>query len=324
MHVAITLLLSALLVDTPINPMFWTSVPGWGLDSWAYGRTSRDAFKDQWLSEHVPDRISLGASFFISPHVINRSRIVTLTNPETEEGIHSLESALETTDMVVADALFDYLIPSEDSYEAQRGIPILERSLFGIGHPGPADGGVLYDKQAIRILLEHEYYDLISAQDGLLLFSRQELVESDPLSYSLTTSAIHNGQEPLIKLGDDIGLLDFDFKQTGENRYLLTYTWTALQAMDTQPQYIAVTELEGIPHPRFIHLPTFALYPTTSWKPGEIVREQFEIHIPKEIQRGRYQLLVGWFDSSHMYAAWTDARSQIGKPAPVAEISLNP
>ncbi len=323
MHVVITLLLSALLVDTPLNPMFWTSVPGWGLDSWAYGRTSRDTFKDQWLAEHVPEKVSLGSSFFISPHVINRSRIVTLTNPETEAGINSLESALETTDWIVADALFDYLIPSEDSHETQRGIPILERSLFGIGHPGPADGGVLYDKQAIRILLEHKHYDLISAQDGLLLFSRKGLAEGAPLSYRLTTSSIHNDQEPLIKWGDHISLLDFDLEQMDGSRYLLTYTWMALQAMEKQPQYIAVTELEGIPHPRFVHLPTFALYPTTSWKSGEVVREQFEIHIPEGIQRGRYQLQVGWFDSSHMYAAWTDTRSQIGRSAPVAEISLD-
>lgn len=320
MQAAITLLLSSLLVDTPLNLTFWASVPGWGWDSWAYGRIPRDKFKDQWLIDHVPERAPLSASFFIAPHVINRSRIVALTHPKTKEATETLRQQIESTDWIIADALFDYVIPNEESNVAQKGIPIIQRSIIGIGHPSPAEGGVLYDKAAIRILLEHNHYNLSSFQDGLLLFSKKGLTEGTPLFVKLTTSEVGNEKDPIIIFGNRIGLLDFSLEPTDVNRYLLTYDWIALEAMKGAPQYLAVTQLQGAPHTRFVHLPTLALYPNNTWRSGEVVREQFEIRIPEGLEPGHYPLQVSWHDSSNMYAAWTDARSQIGKTGQVADI----
>jgi hypothetical protein len=276
------------------------------------------------LKENVPERAPLSASFFIAPHVINRSRIVALTHPTSDRAANALTSYIESTEWVVADALFDYVIPDEDSPAMQRGIPLLQQPVTGIGHPGPADGGVLYDRPAIRMLLAHDDFDLIAARDGLLLFGRKGLSEIEPLSLNLDRSEVSGGPAPMAAFEGQIGLIDFDLEEIDSSRYRLTYRWTALESMEGDPPYFAVSELVGVPDARFVHLPTMALYPNDTWQPGEIVREQFEVRIPDDVEPGRYPLQVGWYDSSHLYAAWTDARSRIGTTAQLTHVTIAP
>jgi uncharacterized membrane protein len=323
MQLAITLLFSILLVDTPLTPMFWAGLPGWGMDAWAYGQTSRDRLKDQWLDENIPVDAPLGVSFFIAPHVINRSRLVTLTEPETERDLRTLPSLLDTTDWVVADALFDYDVPSGNWYDGQRGLPFVHRSPIGIGHPAPVTGGVLYDAEAIRVLLQHPGFGLLSARDGLLLFGKKPLLCSSPLTVSLDIRKASGEQKELAARFDDvIGLLNFDIERVADRRFMLSYDWRLLESAGLTNRYFAVTTLEGVPDARFVHLPTQVLYPTSTWRPDEIIREQFEVQVPADAKVGSYQLYVGWHDSDHLFAHLTDERSRLGLETSVGSIEL--
>ncbi len=46
LSLSLTLILNAILVDTPINPSFWLGQPGKGSDPLRYGRSPRDGLKD--------------------------------------------------------------------------------------------------------------------------------------------------------------------------------------------------------------------------------------------------------------------------------------
>jgi hypothetical protein len=322
MQFAITLIFSVVLIDMPLNPMFWSGLPGWGLDAWAYGRTSRDVLKDRWLAKTVPADVPLGASFFLAPHVINRSRVVALSYPESEQAMESLEAKLETVDWVVADALFDYDVPNGEWNAQQSGLPFIDYSPIGIGHPAPVTGGVLYDAEAIRLLLQHPNYDLAIARDGLLLFGKRSLLEAFPLSVHIETYRSLNREEPPVTFGDSIGLVDARVEQVEEREFMLSYDWTPLESLSSVSRYIAVTTLEEVPNTRFVHLPTQVLYPTTQWEVDEVIHERFDVRIPDTVKPGIYRLNVSWYDSDHLYAAWTDSRSRLGPTVLVGTVTI--
>ena len=116
MQAAIVVLFATIFVDTPLSPFYWASPPGWGRDAWAYGVTARDAVKDQWLKDNVPDAVPTMASFFLAPHLASRSVLFMpqiRDEPGQPAGEDLLDRRLGAIDYVVLDALFDYTAPSE-------------------------------------------------------------------------------------------------------------------------------------------------------------------------------------------------------------------
>lgn len=61
-----------------------------------------------------------------------------------------------------------------------------------------------------------------------------------------------------------------------------------------------------------MHLPSYALLPTTQWQPGTVIKEQFDLELPADLPIGRYVWRSGWYDLSHSEAYATDERSRIG------------
>jgi hypothetical protein len=72
---------------------------------------------------------------------------------------------------------------------------------------------------------------------------------------------------------------------------------------------MAVSRLEGVDGARIVHLPTYALVPVSDWKPGQVVRETFDVELPTTLAPGRYTWRTGWYDLSQRSAYLTDRRS---------------
>jgi hypothetical protein len=225
-------------------------------------------------------------------------------------------------DWIAADALYDYNVPDGLQNTRNPGLPFFDYSPFGIGHPAPVTGGVLYDSEVIRILLQHSGYDLVSARDGLLLFGKRNLVESRSFITDIAVSDRPSDQDLVARFGDSIGLTNFSLESVGERRFLLSYDWVPLKPLSTAPLHFAVTTLDGVPNARFVHLSTQVLYPTTQWGVDEVIHERFEIRIPDTVKRGIYRLNVSWYDSDHLYAAWTDSRSRLGPTVLVGTVTI--
>jgi hypothetical protein len=71
-----------------------------------------------------------------------------------------------------------------------------------------------------------------------------------------------------------------------------------------------------------VHLPSYALQPTTTWRAGDVWEEQFDVELPADLRGGRYEWRVGWYDTSHPFASETDARSRFGDEVVVTAINL--
>jgi len=331
MQAAIVVLFAALLVDTPVNPLFWTSPPGWGNDPRAYGATSRDAMKGRWL-ERVPDRAPIMASFFLAPHVANRSVLfLPQIRDYVDEGAAQalLDQRLGSVDYVVLDALFDYVAPSMVPPTSDSGIAFISRSALGGGHPEPVVGGVLYDSEAIKAVLSRSDFALVSAQDGLLLFRRRDVTSVDVeweellLTQSVEVETVAEPPHLAASFGDVIGLVETSVTPVAGDRYRLRYTWLALDDPGSADPWFAVTELDGVDDARILHVPTIALYPTTEWRQGEVIVEEFEVDLLDHVAPGAYALRVGWYDSGHVHAYATDERSRIDTLVDVGTLQVN-
>jgi uncharacterized membrane protein len=297
---AIVLLFSTLLVDIPLNPLFWLAPPGQGLDSSQYGITARDAMKDEFLRRVVPSREPLAASSFLGTHLANRERLYQIRYPD-DPGGERLPSLLPNVAYALPDALFDWRVIIEG----------------GIG------GGAAYEQAEIAILLNDPAFDLVAARDGLLLFQRDAPAER-VLPQQIERIAIDEVavQAPLATFGEHISLAQAELTPLGSRRYRAMFSWQPAEDSPPDGAYVAVSRLEGIEHARIVHLPTYALHPTEDWQAGETVRETFEVELPPDVAPGSYTWRVGWYDLSHSEAFATDERSRLGAEVVVGTIEV--
>jgi len=287
----LTLILNVLLVNTPFNPQFWRGNLGQGFDELSYQRTSRDALKDRWLRNYVPASVPLAVSPYLAPHVINRATLYRSRD---------VPACLDTIDYAVLDALFDFVVP-------------LSNERF--------DGGPGYEANVIRRLLQQPNFSLIEAQDGLLLFQRdapaqRTLIQTVDVHENLSTDNV------LAQFGEQIALTEMRIEALEARHFRLRYTWLALAPLPPEAAYFAISRLASTSNARIVHLPTYALYPTTQWNIGETIQETFDIRIPDEIPAGPYPLWVGWYDSAHLTAFATDAHSRVGNEIQVGLLTL--
>jgi uncharacterized membrane protein len=295
---ALTLLLNSLFVDTPLNLQFYRRADGSarGLEPSGYLTTPRDRFKDKWLAAHIPSNAPLAADAILAPHLTNRPRLY-LTRHPAKQSPKTLEQLLPDVDYVVVDSLFDFVI-------GNRGQVSL--------------GGVLYEQETISTLMHDPNFTLLAMGDGLLLFGRAAGGLGQQISTEPATAA-----PPLqAKFDDMVGLVEARIMPLENNRARLMVGWLPLPSLAQAPPLMAVSELEGVPHSRMVHLPTRVLHPTSSWQPDEIVHESFDIEIPAGLEPGIYPLLVGWYRADSIYAPATDDRTRIGNKVQLGLIEI--
>jgi uncharacterized membrane protein len=281
-------LLSCLLVDQPLNPLFWVGISDRGLDSSAYGSTTRDAVMERFLAERVPPDVPLAASTFLASHLVRRETLY-LTRYADDPGGVRLPAILPKVDAVVTDALFDWRVLAD----------------------GALIGGIDYEAAEIATLLRNPAFALRAARDGLLFFDRggtglrQEIAVAE--TAELPASPADFG--PLRLLGARI-------TPEGGRRYLAEFEW-CLTGQTPDRRLVAVSRLEGVPDARMPHLPSYVLLPTTSWRPGQVIRERFEVDLPADLAPGSYTWRTGWYDPTDSEAYATDGRSRLPGSAEV-------
>ncbi len=268
-----------------------------GLADTRYGVTPRDRFRAAWLAENVPADASLAADIRLMSHVVNR-RTLFLTTYQPDAAGRELVNLTTDVDYAVTDAFTD----------------------FAVGEPDEVTfGGVGYEWESIGELLSAPSMKLLKAQDGLLLFGKN----GDGLHQTVKVLPAQPDVVPLVTFGDQIALLESRIEPLNARRYRFQFDWMALRPLGGQPALFAVSRLAGVEYARIPHLPTYALYPTSNWKPGTIVRETFEVTLPADLPPGQYSTWVGWYDSGNLFAAQTDSRSRVGDEFLVGSLGVN-
>jgi uncharacterized membrane protein len=299
-------LIGALLVDTPLNPLFWAGLPDHGLDPSVYGVTPRDRVKDAFLAEQVPPQAPIAASMFLGAHLANRSTMYVLRYGD-DPGGQRLPTILPQIDYAVADALFDWRTIVDAGIAGGRNIA----------------GGLEYEASEIAELLRSPDFALTAQRDGILIFRRgaapgaalrQEIAPADRAE--LPAHPADFG--PLRLLGARIEPL-------GGRRYRASYEWQ-LTGATPATRLVAVSRLDGVPDLRFVHLPSYVLLSTDQWRPGQIIREQFELELPADLAPGSYRWRTGWYDPTNSDSYATDARSRLAgsEEVEIAQLVVGP
>lgn len=282
------------LNDTPLGLSFWRAEPGTGLDSSGYRPTARDALKDRWLRAEVPADASIAASNFLAPHLFQHATLFLTRYPDEPRPQRFAQNVTRVR-MVVLDALFDFYQQTGNGYA----------------------GGVDYDLAAIREMLQMPGWNLTASCDGLLRF---EATATDGLPQSIRqveTTAAPASDQPIALIASSIEPLPGQ-----PRRFHAIFRWQATQALPSGQALVAVSSLDGIEHSRIVHLPSYALQPTTTWQAGQVWEEQFDFELPAEIAPGRYTVRTAWYDVRSPYAAATDARSRVGAELAASALEL--
>ena len=106
-------------------------------------------------------------------------------------------------------------------------------------------------------------------------------------------------------LGGQVRLLGFTFEsgfRAGDDIHL-TLFWQALKHVDvSQTVFCHLVDASGTVWAQKDNPPVAGFYPTNLWKPGELVRDQYDVPIPTDAPPATYTLQVG------MYSPETGAR----------------
>ena len=70
--------------------------------------------------------------------------------------------------------------------------------------------------------------------------------------------------------------------------------------------------------------PVGGFRPTSSWQPGEVIRDNYGLALPPDLPLGRYQLIVGLYspDSLQRLAVSTSEGVAMGDHVPLAEVII--
>lgn len=283
--VAVTAIFSALLVNTPLNPLFWVGVPGYGFDRSIYGVTPRDARLAAFLATRVPGDAPLAASTFVATRLVNRETVYLVRYP-FEARPERLPDLLPQVQYALPDALFDWYLQLDDGY----------------------GGGLDYDREAIALLLRDPSFALVDMEDGLLLFER----DADPGRALINRlSIVPDDGAPALQQFGPFDLIRANIEVIDRQRLRASFAWRVRETLSSGMQYVAVSRLEGAPGARFVHLPGYALRPAWEWQAGDVVEETFDVLVSPDTPPGQYAWRVGWYDVRHPDAALTDDRSRM-------------
>lgn len=293
----VVIIFNLAFIDTPLSPTFYLDRPelGQGLSTTRFGVTSRDRMKKDWLAAQVPASVAVASDQLSATRLVNRETIY-LTNYVFGRPLQEL---LPQVDVVITDALYDW-------YLADPGNP--EQML---------EAGVAHEHGVIRQILENPEFHLTAMRDGLLLFTRSGI----PLTQNVTFTP-DTGKEITAQFGDHIGLVTAVVTQTGDRRLHFLVEWRLLAPWPKGESWMAVSQLETAENSRIVHLPVTTLAPPSAWPTGQIVREEFEVLLPENLSAGQYAIRVGWYDTNHTFAAYTDERSRVGDEVVLGNVEL--
>jgi hypothetical protein len=126
-------------------------------------------------------------------------------------------------------------------------------------------------------------------------------------------------QHPLrASLADRVALLGYDLDKAtvkpGGTLHLTLY-WQALAEMETSyTVFVHLLDAQSRIWGQRDNLPAKGTHPTTSWLPGEVVVDQYEIVIDAAAPAGEYQIEVGMYDLETMLRL--PANDEQGNPLP--------
>jgi 4-amino-4-deoxy-L-arabinose transferase-like glycosyltransferase len=189
----------------------------------------------------------------------------------------------------------------EGNKEQLRSFHSPDQSLLPLGH---------LDQPAYYLVRSYSQEVLARMETR---FSRDQLVESnsDFSAYIRTENPGGQGREDISWSGA-IALSDWQVEQV-ENELGITLSWKTLVEMDRDyTAYVHVLSEDGSLLAQLDRPPDG--YPTSDWKPGEIVQDRYAILLPSDLQSGTYLIQSGFY---HL-----PTQERLGEPQVIGQVEI--
>jgi len=195
--------------------------------------------------------------------------------------------------------------------------------------PSAATSGLYYPRLGLYTFAEQERFTIFD-QAGAEVGDGYDL----PPIKVINRQDLQPFQPALVSFGDFARLLAVTVTPANQPLHAgdkivveLTYQATQATAVDyTQFVHLAqVTPAGIVMAAQFDARPRQGANPTDAWVPGEVITDRLELTLAADATPGRYQLLLGLYDSSGVRAAAVDAKGQefANQAAILNEIEVN-
>jgi 4-amino-4-deoxy-L-arabinose transferase-like glycosyltransferase len=156
---------------------------------------------------------------------------------------------------------------------------------------------------------------------NLQLLTKLSLVAPERL-FTVPTEIQHRLRA---NLADKVAFLGYDLDKTamkpGDTLHLTLY-WQALAKMETSyTVFVHLLDAQDRTWGQKDNVPVKGTHPTTSWLPGEVVIDEYEIAVDAAAPAGEYQIEVGMYDLETMQRL--PAFDEQGNPLPSDRILLS-
>jgi len=189
----------------------------------------------------------------------------------------------------------------EGSKERLRSFHSPDQSLLPLG---------LFDQPAYYLVRSYSQETLAQMEAR---FSKDQLVETNPdfSAFLLPANIGGRGREDISWSGA-IALADWQVEQVA-NELGVTLNWRTLVEMDRDyTAYVHLLTEDGSLVAQLDRPPDG--YPTSDWKPGEIVQDRYAILLPDELQSGTYLIQSGFY--------YLPTQERLGEPVVIGQVEI--
>lgn len=253
------LLTSVLMVEIISMFYIWHIRPD--LAKFQLGKNKYD-YMNMLALKKIPRDASIAASLEFLPRLANR------------DSIYSIHNMFGTSP-------FKWAPPKDLEY-------ILLDLKSGVLRGTHFESYALLDRNFGPYLSENNF-GLVMARNDLMLF-KKDFKENDAL-IGFTSGLGNPPSSCLLKVDNALWLLDFKcgYLQEDDGIVHITFYWYAEN--DIKADYELVFYIKGvdIDRPEEVHTVGYAIYPTSMWEKGQIIKENYWLALPK-LQPGDYRI----------------------------------
>jgi uncharacterized membrane protein len=235
-----------------------------------YRKDYLDLSKERFIAK-VPQLANVVATFEFLPRLANRKRLYSLHHPYM--GFYTLSDK-------------KYILSEDTEYAI---IDFNDSLTFG-GFYQP--GGY---KNLQSIFLEYEW-ELVEMVDSLVMLKKSS--KKQDFICARVDPKQDNLNKEIIRIGGSFALIASRFvRLPGQEAVEATLYWKSIKVTDRDIQmFINVTDNRGRIIRRLMHPICYRIFPTQSWKEGEVYKELLRIYIPERYLKDDIVIMVGFYD----------------------------
>lgn len=236
-----------------------------------YSRDYLDVYKDAFIAK-IPKPASVVATFEFLPHLSHRKSLYSLHHAYS--GFYTLSNKR-------------YELPSDAEY----ALIDFNDSLTFFAFYGSDN------YKNLQRLLSQDNWKVLDSIETIVLFKKDTSV--GPWLYqTIQDLPLELEHKTQINIDDDLELIGYSLNRLSrENILEIIFYWKCLKVTTKDiSMFLDIVDINDNLTIRKFRPIGYRVFPTNSWKKGQIFKERYRLYIPSIGSEGNYKLKIGFFD----------------------------